>query len=188
MPILKIILIRFLHAALIIVCSSVHLSAQSSVSREYQIKAAFLFNFTQFVDWPASSFATVDAPMVIAVLGENPFDAYLTETVSGEKVNGHPVVIQHYDHIEEIKICHILFIGLADPKKLEQAISALKERSILTISDQPDFLTMGGMIKFFPKNNNIRFEINLEATKSANLVLSSKLLRLAEIFDHSKNR
>ncbi|MDP4129766.1 MAG: YfiR family protein [Bacteroidota bacterium] len=188
MPVLKIILTRFLFVALLIMPGVGHLPAQPPVPREYRIKAAFLFNFTQFVDWPTASFSTADEPMVIGVLGENPFGAYLAETFSGEKVNGHPVLIQHYDHADEIKTCHILFVGLSDPKKSQEVISDLKERSILTISDMPGFLAQGGMIKFFMKDNNIRFEINLEATKAANLVLSSKLLRLAEIFDASKNK
>lgn len=188
MPVLKSILIRSFYAALITACVSVQLCAQSAVSREYQIKAAFLFNFTQFVDWPASSFSADDAPIVIAVLGENPFGSYLKETVSGEKVKGHPVVVQYYDHPEEIKTCHILFIGLSDPKKTEQVISALKEKSILTISDMTGFLQEGGMIKFFTRQNNIRFEINPAAAKAADLTVSSKLLRVAEIFDPSKNK
>jgi hypothetical protein len=162
--------------------------AQTAVSREYQVKAVFIFNFTQFVDWPSTSFSAENAPLVIGVLGENPFGPYLDEIVSGEKVKGHPVLIQHFDDAEEIKTCNILFVGLSDPKKSEQVISALKERSILTISEQPGFLIQGGMIKLFMKKNNVRFEINPEATKEAGLVLSSKLLRLAEIFDASKKQ
>jgi hypothetical protein len=168
--------------------SSLALPAQTAVSREYQIKAVFIFNFTQFVDWPSTSFSSGDAPLVIGVLGENPFGSYLVEIVSGEKVNGHPVLIQHFDRAEEIKTCHILLVGWSDSKRSEQIISALKERSILTISDQPRFLIQGGMVKLFTKNSKVRFEINPEAAKAAGLVLSSKLLRLAEIFDPAKNR
>lgn len=185
MPVLKIILRRLSQAVLITVFAIVHLSAQS-VSREYQIKAVFIFNFTQFVDWPATAFPNADAPLVIGVLGVNPFGSYLAETVTGEKVNGHPVIVQYYNHPEEIRNCHILFVGLPDTQKAGQALSGLKDRSILTISDSPGFLMSGGMVKFFTKKNNIRFEINPEAAKSANLALSSKLLRVAEIFDPSK--
>ena len=168
--------------------SSLTLPAQTTIAREYQVKAVFIFNFTQFVDWPSTSFSSEDAPLVIAVSGENPFGSFLGEMISGEKVKGHPVLIQYYAPTEEIKPCHILFVGFSDPKKSKQVISALKDRSILTISDQPGFLIQGGMVKLFTKNNNVRFEINPEVAKAAGLVLSSKLLRLAQIFDPSKNR
>lgn len=187
MPVLKILLSNCVHTALITLCV-VHLSAQPVVSREYQIKAVFIFNFTQFVDWPPSAFSGADAPLVIGVFGENPFGAYLNEVVSGEKINGHPVIVQHYDQMGEIQACHILFIGLSGLQKTEQIISASKEKSMLTISDLPGFLTLGGMVKFFTRKDNIRFEINPEAAKAANLVLSSKLLRVAEIFDPSKKK
>lgn len=186
MPVLKIIRSRLLHAVFISACMVLHLYAQPVVSREYQIKAVFIFNFTQFVDWPQTAFPDADAPLVIAVLGDNPFGSYLNETVAGEKINGHPVIVQYYNRTEEIQNCHILFIALSDPQKSEQVISGIKGKSILTIGDSPDFLKRGGMIKFFKRKNNIRFEINPAAAKSANLTLSSKLLRVAEIFDPSK--
>jgi hypothetical protein len=163
------------------------LSAQTPVSQEYQLKAVFLFNFCQFVEWPPSAFTDDTQPLVIGVLGPNPFGSYLEETVSGEKINNHPVVVQYYSDIAEIKICHLLFIALSDSKKVEEAIASLKGKSILTISDKPDFLPREGMIKFFTSNNKIKFEINLEGTRAAGLALSSKLLKLAEIYEPSKN-
>ena len=162
-----------------------HLSAQSPVSPEYEVKAVFLFNFTQFVQWPANSFPADQAPLVIGILGEDPFGSYLKETVLGEKVNGHSMIIQHYNNVEEIKICHILFINLPETR-LEQAVESLKGRNILTVSDAPGFLEHGGMIRFFTRNNKIQLQINLEPSKEANLVISSKLLRLAEIFSRGK--
>jgi hypothetical protein len=96
------------------------------------------------------------------------------------------MIVQHYNNIEEIKTCHILYINLPETNKLEQVIENLKGRNILTVSDAPDFLKHGGMIRFFTKNNKIQLEINLEPSKEANLVISSKLLRLAEIFSSGK--
>ena len=162
-----------------------HLSAQSQANREYQVKAVFLFNFTQFVQWPPNSFPTDQAPLVIGILGEDPFGPYLKETVLGEKANGHSMIVQHYNNIEEIKTCHILFINLPETK-LEQAVENLKGRNILTVSDAADFLKQGGMIRFFTRNNKIQLEINPAPSKEANLVISSKLLRLAEIFSPGK--
>src|SRR5688500_9779692 len=109
-------------------------------SREYQIKAVFLFNFTQFVDWPANAFENEQSPLVIGVIGDNPFGAYLAQTVSGEQINGHPLAVQHYKNDEEIKSCHILFVNVSETKKLEQVQETVKGKNILTVSDHPDFL------------------------------------------------
>jgi len=151
-------------------------------SREYQLKAIFLFNFTQFIDWPPASFAGEEAPLIIGILGANPFGSYLEETVSGEKINGHPVTVQYFQNEAGAKTCHILFINLPETKKRKQAIEAVKENNILTVCEAADFSKQGGMIRLFTRNNKIKLLINLEASKAANLVLSSKLLRLADIY------
>jgi len=172
---------------IVLLVTNLVVHAQRTPSREYQLKAIFLFNFTQFVDWPPGSFATEQSPLVIGILGENPFGSYLEETVSGEKVNEHSVIVQYYKNADEIKTCHILFINLAETKKGEQVVEALRGRNILTVSDAIDFLKGGGMVRFFTKSDKIKLQVNLEASKAANLVLSSKLLRLADLFDPSKN-
>lgn len=157
------------------------MSMQLSVDREYQIKAVFLFNFTQFVDWPADAFTNPETPLVIGVLGKNPFGNYLKETVSDEKVNGHPLTIHYYTTIEEVKTCHILFINFSEKEKLDQSLAGLKGKSILTVSDAGTFLKQGGMIRFTTKNDRIQLQINPEAVKGSGLTASSQLLRLAEI-------
>ena len=167
--------------------STTFLLHQGSPSPEYQLKAVFLFNFTQFIEWPANSFSFAQAPMVIGILGNDPFGSYLKETVSEEKSFGHQLLIQHYSNIEEVGACQVLFVNLAETKKTEQVITKLKGRNILTVSDSPDFLRLGGMIRFITKDNKIKLQINLGATDTANLVVSSKLLRLMEIFDPQKN-
>ena len=156
-------------------------SSQTTSNREYQVKAAFLFNFTQFVEWPADAFPGSETPMIIGVLGEDPFGNYLEETVAGEKVDGHPLVIQHYKNIADIKTCHILFINQAETIKPEQAVINLKGKSILTVSDENNFIKEGGMIRFITKNNKIQVQINPEAAREASLVISSKLLKIAEL-------
>jgi hypothetical protein len=161
-------------------------SAQTTDDREYKIKAAFLFNFTQFVEWPVNALPETKAPLVIGILGESPISTYLEEIISREQVNGHPLVVQQYKNVEEIKTCHILFISLADTNKLEQAITSLKGRSILTVSDRNNFIKQGGMIGFIRKDNKIEIQINPETAKEANLIISSKLLRVAEV-DSLKN-
>jgi hypothetical protein len=171
----------------LLVFSGLDLAAQTAISTEYKIKAAFLYNFSQFVDWPAEAFAEAQTPLVIGVIGEDPFGAYLDEIVRGETGNNHPLVVQRYQKVEEIKTCHILFVSQSESKKLEQILTSLKDRRILTVSDVESFAQHGGMIRFVTEKNKIRFRVNLETTKAANLTISSKLLRPAEIIAPGKN-
>ena len=177
--------LRFI--GLICICTSLLMystpsPAQAPASREYQLKAIFLYNFSQFVTWPAATFSSEEAPMVIGIVGTDPFGSYLEEAIAGEKMNGHPLTIERYSSIEEIGACQILFVNLADPVKREQAIAAVSEKSVLTVSNAPGFLQEGGMIRFFTRQGKLKLEVNLETTKAANLEISSKLLRLVEIF------
>lgn len=149
--------------------------------REYQIKAAFLYNFAQFTEWPKDAFAGTNDPIVIGVLGTNPFGTFLDQTVKGEIIRGRPLIIEHYKSVEEIKTCHILYIGHSEWRRLEQVVRRLKGKPILTVSDSPNAADEGVDIGFVTEHNRIKLQINLEAIKSTALVVSSKLLRLAQI-------
>ena len=164
------------------------LSAQNPPSREYQIKAVFLFNFSQFIEWPQYSFANSQSAFVIGILGEDPFGPYLEKTTENEKVNNHSITIQRYKSIDEIGSCHILFIHSNEADKMPQIISALKGRSVLLVGDTPTFIEQGGMVRFYTLNNKIHLQINPEASKAAGMSISSKLLRLAEIVVPKKNK
>jgi hypothetical protein len=155
--------------------------ADKPPSQEYRLKAAFLFNFAEFAEWPASSFPDADSPLIIGLLGEDPFGSYLDETIRGEKINGRPLIIQRYHSVAEVQSCHILFISQSEALRLTLLFASLKSRNILTVSDTGDFARRGGMIQLATENNKIRLKINLDSTKAARLVLSSKLLRSAEI-------
>ena len=171
----------------LLLLGGLNLAAQTEISKEYQIKAVFLFNFSQFVKWPAEAFPEAQTPLVIGVLGEDPFGAYLDEIVRGEKVNNHPLIVQRYQRVEEIKTCHILFVSQSETKQLEQIFTNLKGRNILTVGEVEGFSQRGGMIRFVTEKNKIRFRVNLEATKAANLTISSKLLKPAEIIAPGKD-
>lgn len=158
------------------------LSAQGHPPRQYQIKAVFLYNFTKFVDWSVPAFPDENAPLVIGILGEDPFGSYLDEVIAGEKLKDHPLLIQRYNSTEEIRDCHILFINLPDQNKTAEIIESIKGRSILTVSDAPDFLELGGMVRFVTIDKKIRLQINPEASEASAIKISSKLLRLADIF------
>ncbi len=157
------------------------LAAQSSPAPEYRLKAVFLFNFAQFVEWPASAFPEPDSPLVIGVLGEDPFGASLDETVRGETVNDRPLTVRRFRRVEEIGGCHILFVSRPEQGRLGEILDSLKGRSVLTVSDANGFATRGGMIGFVTEENHIRLRVNLEAARAANLTISSKLLRPAQI-------
>jgi hypothetical protein len=160
--------------------SGPQLSAQQ-VSKEYQIKAAFLYNFSQFVEWPAGAFPNAQSPLVIGVIGDDPFGNYLDDIVRGEKVNNHPLVVQRFHRVSEIKTCHVLFVSRSEANQIEQVLSSLRGRNILTVGDFEDFAQRGGMIRFITENNKIRFRINVGVARAAKLTISSKLLRAAEI-------
>lgn len=164
-----------------LVAGSADVSAQTVPAPDYQVKAVFLFNFTQFVEWPQHAFAEVRSPVVVGVLGNDPFSTYLDQIVKGEQMNGHPLVIKRYRRVEEIESCHILFISQSEQYRLRRVLNKLQGRPILTVGDMAGFAEAGGMIQFYTNENKIRFQINLESVRSSALNISSKLLRLAEI-------
>jgi hypothetical protein len=157
-------------------------SSAAAAPSEYQVKAVFLFNFTQFVEWPPEAFPGPDTPFVIGVLGNDPFGPQLDEVVRGETVNKRPLVVERYRSVTEIHHCNILFIGSTEIGRLEQILPALKGRSILTVSDADAAAgERGVMIRLVTESNRIRLRIDVGAAKAGNLTISSKLLRPAEI-------
>jgi hypothetical protein len=148
---------------------------------EYEVKAVFLFNFTQFVDWPESAFPDNTSPLIIGVLGTDPFGSVLEDAVAGEQVNGRPLTVRRYSSVEEVDNCHVLFINLSAKERLPQVLQKMRERSVLTVSDSTEFARSGGVIEFVTVGKKIRLQINLDAAKLANLTISSKLLRPARI-------
>jgi hypothetical protein len=155
--------------------------ATGQTSTEYQVKAVFLFNFAQFVKWPPHTFDDPEEPLCIGILGDDPFGTYLDGIIQGEKVDGHPLMVRRFERVEDVKGCHILFICGSERKRLKKILAVLEGRKVLTVSDIDGFARTGGMIRFMTEGKHIHLRVNLEAVKKARLVLSSKLLRLAEI-------
>jgi len=141
----------------------------------------FLFNFTQFVEWPAEAFADPTAPLVIGVLGEDPFGAFLDETVRGERANGRSLIVARYRRIQEIGNCQVLFISRSESDRLGQILASLAGKPILTVADVDGFTRRGGVIRLATLSGKIRLRINLDSAKAAKLTISSKLLRPAQI-------
>jgi hypothetical protein len=138
---------------------------------EYQVKAAFLFNFLKFVEWPA---APSDSPWVIGILGHDPFAGVLEDTVRGKMVSGRRVEVRRYVRPADVKDCNILFIGRADYERLGMPV----QPGLLTVGEAPGFLKSGGIINFYLDDNRVHFEIRPEVAHAAGLRLSSQLLKL----------
>ena len=156
-------------------------SATNPSTPEYQLKAVFLFNFTQFVEWPPAAFGDAQSPMSICVLGTDPFGPYLDEVIQGEKINGRTLLVEHIKQNDDIGRCHILYVSRSEEPRIEQILKQLDDHSVLTVSDIEGFAEKGGVIGFFTAGSKIRFRINVASAKRADLTISSKLLRPAEI-------
>lgn len=155
--------------------------AQGSTVSESEVKAIFLFHFTSFVEWPAHAFNSPTEPLVIGILGKNPFGKSLEDAIRGEHKGEHPIVIKYYANAAEIGKCHILFIVKTNPEELYKTLATLKGKPVLTVGDSPYFTASGGTIKFFVENSKVRLQVNMDAVKQVELVISSKLLRVADI-------
>jgi len=148
---------------------------------EYQVKAAYLFNFGQFVEWPAQSFESAASPFVIGIIGDDPFGSTIDEAVRGESFNGRPLIVKRFREPEEITACNILFLGRSEASRIERIVKTLSGRNVLTVTDIAGAERHGAIIVLFTQNNRVRMRINLAAARASNLVISSNLLRPAEV-------
>jgi len=146
---------------------------------ESKLKAAYLFNFAKFVEWPPEAFADANSPITIGILGENPFGSDLESIIRDKVINNRTIVIKLMRSVTEATNCQVLFISASVKNKIPEMISGLGQASILTVGDTDRFVETGGMINFVKEGSKIRFEINEAAAKRAGLKISSKLLSLA---------
>jgi hypothetical protein len=169
-------------AALVWASSNLH--PQTAKPKEYEVKAAYLVNFSKFIESPHGASAPpngagqADEPFAICVLGRDPFGPALDAAVAGESVGRHPLVPRRVANAREAPGCRVVFIA-EDDRELRKDLAALDKSAILTVGDQPEFLKRGGMIQFVLEGNRVRFEVNLTAVKKAGLSLSSELLKVA---------
>jgi hypothetical protein len=160
--------------------------AEPAISKEYQVKAVFLFNFTQFIQWPPAAFSRSSEPFCIGILGEDPFGPFLDQTIQGEKVKGHPLIVKRYRTLAEVKKCQILFVSRSEDGHWPAIVEAMKGKGVLMVGDQEGFARTGGVMGFKTENNKIKLGVNVEAAKREKLAISSKILRLAEIVETEK--
>lgn len=148
---------------------------------EYALKSVFLYNFCHFIEWPEAAFTSPKDPLVIGVVGEDPFGTFLKEAVEGETYHGRPIKIEHYRSAREIKHCHLLFIGRSETAQLNSILGVVSGKSVVTVGETDDFLDRGGMIALPAERNRVRLRMNPKMLREASLEVSSKLLRLADV-------
>jgi hypothetical protein len=155
--------------------------AEGSAFDEYQVKAAFLYNFAKFVEWPPGTFANASDPIGICIVGQNPFGSMLDEMVKGKKIGDRAFAVRRLRDTQQASKCQILFMGDAESKGIRASLETLKGADILTVGETDDFTAAGGIIGFKLEGTRVRIQIALETAERTRLRISSKLLGLAEI-------
>jgi len=165
-------------AACIIATSGSRAVAQDTSASEYRVKAAFLYNFAKFVEWPVGA---PSGPIKIGILGKDPFGSTLDNTVKGKTANGRTLVIKRLKRTQDARSCHIVFVSESEKARITEILATIKGAPVLMVGDVERFAHRGGTVNFYLEQNKVRFEINVEAADKAGLKISSKLLSLARI-------
>jgi hypothetical protein len=162
-------------------------SAAPNAASEYEVKAAFLYNFIKFVEWPPKAFPDRDSAIIIGVLGTDPFYDpvaginLLEQTVNGKIINNRKIVVERSDRLANLTHCQLLFIPRSERSRIKDILASLRGMNILTVSETEYFCQFGGCINFVMQSEKVRFEINVGAAEKAELKISSKLLNVAKI-------
>ncbi len=148
---------------------------------EYQVKAAYLYNFAKFVDWPADKLFDGSGPILVGVLGKDPFGSVLDNTLKGKTVRGHTLEARRASAPAALKQCHIVFIAEPEQRRRALILQWLGTHGVLTVVEMGQFVDEGGMIKFVTDENKVHLDINLGAAERAAIRISSQLLKLARV-------
>jgi hypothetical protein len=154
---------------------------ESRPPSEHQVKAALILNIAKFVEWPAGKFKDAEAPLVLGVLGKDPFGDLLEKTFKDQKVAGRTFLIQRAALIQDLGSCHLVFVSESERDRRGPILEALGKLKALTIGEGDGFAEAGGVLGFIRENKRIHFEINTAAAERSELKISSKLLKLARI-------
>lgn len=157
-----------------------NLRAQSAMQREYEIKAAYLYNFINYIDWPADALPAAGGTITIGIIGETPFGAAF-EALNGKQIKGRTLAVKQVASAKDLESCQIAFICASEKKRVPEILGQLKDSRVLTVSETDGFATQGGIINFISERNKVRFEINPDAAKRLGLTISSELLKLAKL-------
>lgn len=171
---------RLIAICVALACAAMPAPAQERTLDEYQIKALFIFNLVQFVEWPAGAHQTPDSPIRIGILGDNPFSGTLVAATKNEKVNGRALSVEQITEPTALSDCHVVFVSRSERGRLQAILDVVARRPVLTVGDTPGFAERGGIINFYREGEKVRFELNRSAAHAANLKLSSQLIRLGK--------
>lgn len=152
----------------------------AAVGIEYAVRAAFLFNFARYVKWPETAFQDRDAPLIVAVLGKNPFDSILDDAFKGKLIGARPLVVKYFENAFALKACHLLYVPQTEVMQLDSIHEACKERAVLVVSETIAAATHGAHVGFYFDETKLRFAINETAAKAVKLQISSELMKLAK--------
>lgn len=156
-------------------------------AKEEQLKAVFILNFTQFIEWPVTNWKSDNEPLVITVLDDKPFSNFLRKVVKGEKKGNHPIVVNDVSHIDDLNATHILYVGRSYSNDVAKVLTHTSQNGMLTVSDVAGFAEQGGVIKFYLENEKMRIQINRSAALARGLQISSKLLSVAQVIENDVN-
>jgi hypothetical protein len=155
-------------------------AADSLAAKEHQVKAAFVYNFAKFVEWPAGSFQNTNSPLVIGVMGKSPISAALEAAVKDRKINGRAILVKSIETAEAARETHLLFVAASEDKRVDNVLPALAGASVLTIGESDAFARESGMINFVLDGDKCRFDINMDSAERAGLKVSAQLQKLAK--------
>ncbi len=155
--------------------------SEFAITKEYQFKAAFLYHFTKFIEWPIGVNDQADTTFGFCIMGFSPLEPALHRLIGDKMVRGLKPTIKRVVDFDEVDRCHVLFISRTEQSAVANFVNILRNSSILTVGETPNFAQQGGIIEFVIVNNKLSFAINIEAAKRMQLKLSSELLKLAEI-------
>lgn len=155
--------------------------SQNDEGAEYSVKLGFLYNFTKFVEWPSDSFREPEAPLVICIVGHDPFRQDLEVELRTRKVGGHPVEVRTQTPNDKLSICHIVFVPVTEKNQSDRILRSLQGSSTLTVGETDGFAALGGVINLTVEENKVHFEINRLAADRAGLKIGSRLLSIAKI-------
>jgi hypothetical protein len=173
--------IHIIEVMLVAFCASPVAWAQANPPGEYELKAAFLFNFAKFIDWPPSSLASPQSPFSICVLGQDPFGHLLDDQLQGKMIGSRNLAVQRLKNRAEARRCLMVFVSSSESPHLAEILESLRGANILIVGETNGFAASGGTIEFTIEDNHIRFAINTDAADRAGLKFSAKLLALAKI-------
>ena len=152
-------------------------------TQEYRVKAAFIFNFMQFVEWPQGTFGSDKDPFIVGVVGQDPFNGALEQAMAGKTIRARSIIVRHFASADQVEPCQLLFVSSSEDDSVGNVMkNKVGSLAVLTIGESDAFRVAGGIIRFYSEDNKVRFEIDPQAAEHAHLKISSKLLKLARIF------